>query len=59
MTWFLPRGLFRPLGPAWLAFAAYRYWRRLPAKRKEEIRSRARAFAVRIQRASASSSRSS
>jgi hypothetical protein len=59
MTWFLRRGLFRPLGPAWLAFAAYRYWRRLPAKRKEEIRSRARAFAVRIQRASASSSRSS
>ena len=59
MTWFLRRGLFRPLGPARLAFAAYRYWRRLPAKRKEEIRSRARAFAVRIQRASASPSRSS
>jgi hypothetical protein len=59
MIWLFRRGLFRPLGPAWLAFAAYRYWRRLPATRKEEIRSRARAFAVRIQRALASSSLSS
>jgi hypothetical protein len=59
MMWLFRRGLFRPLGPAWLAFAAYRYWRRLPATRKEEIRSRARAFAVKIQRALASPSRSS
>jgi hypothetical protein len=25
MIWRFGRGLFRPLGPAWLAFAAYRF----------------------------------
>jgi hypothetical protein len=48
MIWFLRRGLFRPFGPAWLAFAGYRYWRRLPATRKAEIKKRARALVTRI-----------
>jgi hypothetical protein len=37
-----------PFGPVWLAFAGYRYWRRLPAKRKAELKKQARAFATRI-----------
>jgi hypothetical protein len=48
MMWFLRRGFFRPFGPAWLAFAGYRYWRRLPATRKTEIKKRARALVTRI-----------
>ena len=49
--WLFRRGFFRPFGPAWLALAAYRYWRRLPVERKTEIKRRARALAMRIQRA--------
>ena len=30
LMWLLRRGLFRPFGPAGLAFTAYRIWRRLP-----------------------------
>ena len=44
MMWFLRRGFFRPFGPAWLAFAGYRYWKQLPAARKAEIKKRARAW---------------
>ena len=51
MMWLFRRGLFRPFGPAWLAFAGYRYWRRLPAARKAEIKRRARALATSIHRA--------
>jgi hypothetical protein len=51
MMWFLRRGFFRPFGPAWLAFAGYRYWKRLPAARKAEIKKRARTLATSLQRA--------
>jgi hypothetical protein len=57
MIWFLRRGFFRPFGPAWLAFARYRYWRRLPAERKAGIKKRARALATSIQRTAGSTSR--
>jgi len=42
MIWLFRRGLLRPFGPAWLAFAGYRYWKRLPPARKAEIKRRAR-----------------
>jgi hypothetical protein len=57
MMWFLRRGFFRPFGPAWLAFAGYRYWKRLPAARKAQIKKRARALATSLQRAAGSTSR--
>jgi hypothetical protein len=44
VIWLFRGGLFRPFWPAWLAFTAYRYWKRLPPARKAEIRKRARAF---------------
>jgi hypothetical protein len=40
---FLPR-LFRPFGPLWIAFMAYRYWRRLSPQRKAEINERVRGL---------------
>ena len=57
MMWFLRRGFFRPFGPAWLAFAGYRYWKRLPAARRAEIKKRTRALATSLQRAAGSTSR--
>jgi hypothetical protein len=47
--WLLGRGLFRPFGPVGLLIAAYRIWRRLPEARKREIKTHARALAVRVQ----------
>lgn len=57
MMWLFRRGLFRPFGPVWLAIAGYRYWRRLPAARKAELKKRARVLAASIQRAAGSTSR--
>jgi hypothetical protein len=57
MMWFVRRGFFRPFGPAWLVFAGYRYWKRLPAARKAEIKKRTRALARRLQRAAGFASR--
>jgi hypothetical protein len=57
MIWLFRRGLFRPFGPIWLAFAGYRYWKRLPAARKAEIKKRARALATSVRRAASSTSR--
>lgn len=57
MIWFFRRGLFRPFGPAWLAFAGYRYWKRLPPAQKAEIKRRARALATKLQRAVSSTAR--
>jgi hypothetical protein len=56
VMWLFRRGLFRPFGPAWLAFAGYRYWRRLPAARKAEIKKRARALVTSVQRAAGTTS---
>jgi len=53
MIWLFRRGLFRPFGPAWLAFAGYRYWKRLPPARKAEIKRRARALATKLRHATA------
>ena len=50
MIWLFRRGLFRPFGPVWLAFAGYRYWKRLPPAQKAEIKRRARALATKLQR---------
>jgi hypothetical protein len=57
MMWFFRRGFFRPFGPAWLVFVGYRYWKRLPAARKAEIKKRTRALATSLQRAAGSTSR--
>ena len=51
--WLLRRGLFRPFGPAGLAFTAYRIWRRLPAERKAEVKRRARTLVSKVQQAAA------
>jgi hypothetical protein len=59
VMWLFRRGLFHPFGPAWLAFAGYRYWRRLPPERKAEIKRRARHLTTSIQRAVGSASRKS
>jgi hypothetical protein len=56
VIWLFRRGLFRPFGPAWLAFAGYHYWRRLPPERKAAIKRRARALTTSIQRALGSTS---
>jgi hypothetical protein len=56
MIWLFRRGLLRPFGPAWLAFAAYRYWKRLPAARRAEIKKRAGALATSFRRAASSTS---
>jgi hypothetical protein len=58
MIWLFRRGLFRPLGPAWLAFAAYRYW---PAASKAKGRDQEPGTRLRRedQRASTSPSLSS
>jgi hypothetical protein len=40
---FLQR-LFRPFGPLWVAFLAYRSWRRLSPQRKAEIKERMRGL---------------
>jgi hypothetical protein len=50
MMWLFRRGLFRPFGPAWLAFAGYRYWRRMPPAQKAKIKRRARAVARKLRR---------
>jgi len=57
MIWLFRRGLFRPFGPAWLAFVGYRYWKRLPPAQKAEIKRRARALATSIPRAASSTVR--
>ena len=51
--WLLRRGLFRPFGPAGLAFTAYRLWRRLPPERKADLKRRARTLVSRVQQATA------
>jgi hypothetical protein len=56
MIWLFRRGLLRPFGPAWLAFAAYGYWKRLPAARRAEIKKRAGALATSFRRAASSTS---
>ena len=57
MIWLFRRGLLRPFGPAWLAFAGYRYWKRLPPAQKAEIRRRTRALATKLRRAVSSTAR--
>jgi hypothetical protein len=51
VIWLFRRGLFRPFGPVWLAFAAYRYWKRLPPAQKVKIKGREQALAKRLRRA--------
>jgi hypothetical protein len=57
MMWLFRRGLFRPFGPVWLAFAGYRYWKRLRPAQKAEIKRRARALATKLRRAVSSTAR--
>ena len=35
--WLLRKGTFRALWPIWVPLPAYRYWRRLPPKRKSPV----------------------
>jgi hypothetical protein len=53
MIWLFRRGLLRPFGPAWLVFAGYRYWKRLPPARKAEMKRRARALATKLRHSTA------
>jgi len=40
--WMLRRSLFRPFWPVWVPFMAYRYWRRLSPRRRDELKEHAR-----------------
>ena len=57
MIWWFRRGLFRPFGPAWLAWVGYRYWKRLPPAQKAAIKGRAQALATKLRQAVSATAR--
>jgi hypothetical protein len=40
--WLLRKGMFKPLWPIWVPWMAYRYWRRVPPKRRSQVIGHAR-----------------
>jgi hypothetical protein len=56
MFFFMRRGGFGSVGPLGMAFAAYRFWRRLSPQQRQQAAGRVRNFSTRLRGGSSATS---